>query len=134
MWIWYISASNGGNLASIVATARAHGIGTLFIKSGDGTGTWSQFHSQLVSRLHASGLHVCAWQYVYGNHPVGEAGVSAAAVRAGADCLAIDAESEYEGKYVQAQQYVSALRGRIGARFPVGLAGFPYVDYLSPPS
>ncbi len=129
IWIWYISASNGGNLASIVRTARAHGIGTVFIKSGDGTGTWSQFNSQLVSRLHASGLHACAWQYVYGNHPVGEAGVGAAAVRAGADCLAIDAESEYEGKYVQAQQYVSALRGLIGARFPVGLAGFPYVDY-----
>jgi Putative peptidoglycan binding domain len=129
MWIWYILDSNGGDLASIVATARAHGIGTLYIKSGDGTGTWSQFTKQLVSGLHASGLHVCAWQYVYGNHPVLEAGVGAAAVRAGADCLAIDAESEYEGKYVQAQQYMTALRGLIGARFPVALAGFPYVDY-----
>ncbi len=129
MWIWYISASNNGNLASIVATAHHHGIRTLFIKSGDGSGTWSQFSPRLVSALHASGLHVCAWQFVYGDHPLAEAGVGAAAVRAGADCLVIDAESAYEGKYVQAQVYVNALRKMIGASYPVGLAGFPYVDY-----
>ena len=70
------------------------------IKSGDGTGTWSQFNSQLVSTLHRDGLRVCAWQYVYGVHPVAEAQVGAAAVADGADCLLIDAESEYEGKYV----------------------------------
>ena len=51
---------------------------------------------QLVSTLHANGLRVCAWQYVYGVHPVGEAQVGAAAVNDGADCLLIDAEGEYE--------------------------------------
>jgi Putative peptidoglycan binding domain len=129
MWIWYVSQSNGGNLASIVATARTYGISTLMIKSGDGTGAWSQFNSQLVAYLHANGLKACAWQYVYGNQPIYEAEVGAAAVDAGADCLLIDAESEYEGKYVQAQEYVKKLRQLIGAGFPVGLAGFPYVDY-----
>jgi hypothetical protein len=129
MWIWYVSQSNGGNLSSIIGTARAHGIGTLLIKAGDGTGVWSQFSSQLVSALHASGLRVCAWQYVYGSNPIGEAQVGAAAVQNGADCLLIDAESEYEGKYVQAQQYVKKLRQLIGPNFSVGLAGFPYVDY-----
>ena len=78
---------------------------------------------------HANGLKVCGWQYVYGNQPIYEAEVGAAAVRAGADCLLIDAESEYEGKYVQAQEYVKKLRQLIGPGFPVGLAGFPYVDY-----
>jgi hypothetical protein len=66
---------------------------------------------------------------VYGNAPISEAYVGAAAVGAGADCLLIDAESEYEGKYIQAQEYVRRLRRLIGSRFPVGLAGFPYVDY-----
>jgi hypothetical protein len=129
MWIWYISQSNGGALGSIVATAHAYGVGTLLIKSGDGAGMWSQFNSQLVSYLHANGLRACAWQYVYGNQPIYEAEVGAAAVQAGADCLLIDAESEYEGKYVQAQEYVKKLRQLIGPGYPVALAGFPYVDY-----
>jgi hypothetical protein len=129
MWIWYVSRSDGGDPATIVQTARAYGIGTLMIKSGDGATMWSQFNSQLVSYLHANGIKVCAWHYVYGNRPIYEAEVSAAAVADGADCLLIDAESEYEGKYVQAQEYVKKLRQLIGSGYPVGLAGFPYVDY-----
>ena len=129
MWIWYVSASSGGNLSSIIAQAKARGISTLMIKSGDGTNLWSQFNPALVSALHAAGLRVCAWQYVYGNHPQLEAQVGAAAVRDGADCLLIDAEAEYEGKYVAAQTYMTQLRTLIGANFPVALAGFPYVDF-----
>ena len=129
MWIWVMGSSNGGNVSSIIARARLNGVGTLTIKSGDGAGTWSQFNRGLVSRLHAGGFRVCAWQYVYGVHPAGEAKVGAAAVRDGADCLLIDAEAEYEGRYVQAQTYLTTLRRLIGQRFPVGLAGFPYVDY-----
>ena len=72
---------------------------------------------------------MCAWQYVYGNHPIAEAHVGAEAVQDGADCLMIDAESEYEGKYVQAQSYITQLRKLIGPSYPVALAGFPYVDY-----
>jgi hypothetical protein len=129
MWIWYVSASNGGSLSSIIATARQYGMSTLFVKAGDGTGAWSQFNRQLVSSLHARGLKACAWQYVYGNNPAGEAQVGAAAVRNGADCLVIDAESEYQGKYIQAQTYMTQLRKLVGANYPVALAGFPYVDY-----
>jgi hypothetical protein len=129
MWIWYISQSNGGSLSSIISTARRYGIGTLMIKAGDGTGTWSQFSPGVVSTLHANGLRACAWQYVYGSNPIAEAQVGAAAVHNGADCLLIDAEAEYEGKYVAAQQYIKKLRQLIGPNFPVGLAGFPYVDY-----
>jgi hypothetical protein len=129
MWIWVLASTDGGNLASIVTDARRYGIQTLIIKSGDGTGLWSQFNPQVVSVLHANHLRVCAWQYVYGDHPAAEAQVGAAAVHDGADCLVIDAEAEYQGKYVQAQTYISDLRSLIGANFPVGLAGFPYIDY-----
>jgi hypothetical protein len=99
------------------------------IKSSDGSSSWGQFNPALVASLHQSGLKVCAWQYVYGIYPDAEAAVGAAAVNDGADCLVIDAEGEYAGKYVQAQRYVTQLRRRIGSRFPVGLAGLPYVDY-----
>ena len=129
MWIWYVDRSDGGDVGRIVARAKRVGIGTLYIKAGDGGSVWSQFSSSLVGALHRGGLDVCAWQFVYGDSPVAEAKVGAAAVRRGADCLVIDAEGQYEGKYAAADRYVRALRGRIGAAFPLSLAGFPYVDY-----
>ncbi|MBV9417004.1 MAG: peptidoglycan-binding protein [Solirubrobacterales bacterium] len=129
MWIWYVSRSSGGTLSGIVDTARTYGVSTLIIKSSDGPTMWSQFSPPLISALHAHGLRVCAWQYVYGNHPLFEAQAAAQAVRDGADCLVIDAESEYEGKYVAAQSYITQLRKLIGQGYPVALAGFPYIDY-----
>ena len=129
MWIWEMPRSDGGSLSSIVADAHRFGVSTLMIKSGDGTNLWSQFSHSLVSTLHANGSAVCAWQYVYGSNPVTEAYVGAAAVHDGADCLIIDAESEYEGKYVSAQIYIQRLRALIGDSYPLALAGFPYVDY-----
>jgi len=129
MWIWYVDRSEGGSVAGIVARAQQAGIGTLYIKAGDGGGVWSQFNQSLVTTLHQGGLDVCAWQFVYGDSPVAEAKVGAAAVRRGADCLVIDAEGQYEGKYAAADRYLLALRARIGPTFPLSLAAFPYVDY-----
>jgi peptidoglycan hydrolase-like protein with peptidoglycan-binding domain len=130
MWIWYVSQSDGGSLASIVAQAHAAGVSTLFVKSSDGSSNyWSQFSAEFVQQMHANGLKVCAWQYVYGTNPAGEADLGARAVAAGADCLVIDAESEYEGHYGSAQTYVADLRAKIGPSFPLGLATFPYVYY-----
>jgi len=130
MWIWYVSQSDGGSVASIVAQAHAAGVTTLFIKSSDGSSNyWSQFSPQLVAELHANGLKVCAWQYVYGSNPAGEAELGAEAVANGADCLVIDAESEYEGRYAAAQTYIDDLRAKVGANYPLGLASFPYVSY-----
>ena len=128
MWIWYVDKSSGGSVASIVAQAHAADVTTLFIKSSDGPSNyWSQFSPQLVAELHANGLKVCAWQFVYGSDPVGEANLGAEAVADGADCLVIDAESEYEGRYAAAQTYIDDLRAKIGPDYPLGLACFPYV-------
>ena len=129
MWIWVMGASHRGSIPAIVAQARRSNIRTLFIKSGDGRNYWRQFTPALVSALHRAGLRVCAWQYVYGSYPVIEAQVGAQAVRNGADCLVIDAESEYEGRYVSAYSYVSTLRRLVGATYPISLAGFPYVHF-----
>lgn len=129
MWIWYISHSESGSVPGIVARARTNDIGTVYVKSGDGGTMWSQFNRTLVRRLHKGGLDVCAWQFVYGKQPVAEAKVGAMAVKRGADCLVIDAESDYEGRYAAADRYIRSLRARIGEEFPLSLAGFPYVDY-----
>jgi peptidoglycan hydrolase-like protein with peptidoglycan-binding domain len=129
MWIWYVSKSSGGSPGAIISRAQHSGVGTVYIKAGDGTSPWSQFSSSLVSALHNGGLKVCAWQFVYGDHPSAEAKIGAAAVAKGADCLVIDAESQYEGKYASASKYMNILRARIGPSVPLSLAGFPYVDY-----
>ena len=130
MWIWYLSASDGGNLTQIAAQAQAAGIKTLYVKSSDGASNyWSQFSPALVAQVHALGLNICAWQYVYGNNPAGEAALGIRAVQNGADCLVIDAEVEYDGKYAAAQTYMQDLRAGLGPSYPIGLASFPYVDY-----
>ncbi|HEX4110547.1 MAG TPA: peptidoglycan-binding domain-containing protein [Solirubrobacteraceae bacterium] len=127
MWIWYLSQSDGGSLANIEAQAKAADVTTLYIKSSDGpTNYWSQFSAANVAALHAAGLKVCAWQYVYGTNPAGEAALGVEAVAAGADCLVIDAETEYEGRYAAAETYIDDLRAALGPNYPIGLASFPY--------
>jgi hypothetical protein len=129
MWVWYVERSEGGSVPAILVRAKRAGIGTVYVKAGDGGGIWSQFSDGLVQALHRGGLDVCAWQFVYGDHPVAEARVGAAAVAKGADCLVIDAEGDYEGKYAAADLYIRTLRAKIGDTFPLSLAAFPYVDY-----
>lgn len=129
MWIWELPSSSGGNISAIISRARHYGVRTLFIKSSDGRNPWKQFTSQRVAALRAAGLKVCAWQYVYGTYPDTEAALGAKAKSLGAQCLVIDAEGEYEGKYTAAQRYISVLRSKTGAAYPVALAGFPYNDY-----
>jgi hypothetical protein len=132
MWIWYVSQSSAGSVPAIIARAHAAGVSTLFIKSSDGAHNyWSQFSPQLVAELHANGIKACAWQYVYGTSPAGEAEMGAEAVANGADCLVIDAEAEYEGHYAAAQTYINTLRAKIGPSYPLALASFPYVSYHS---
>ena len=129
MWIWYVAKSDAGNLDAIGARAQAAGIGTVFVKSADAGTVWSQFSPQLVADLHARGLRVCAWQFVYGDDPLAEARAAIASIAAGADCFVIDAETAYEGHYASAQRYVTALRAALGPDYPIGFTSFPYVDY-----
>ena len=130
MWIWMLGSSEGGDMAAIAARAHAAGISTVFVKSSDGPANrWAQFNPGLVQALHANGLRACAWQFVYGNDPLAEASLGADAIADGADCLVIDAETQYEGKYAAAQQYMAALRATVGPAYPIGLTSFPYTDY-----
>ena len=129
MWIWYVSQSSGGNVDAIAAKAAKAGVTTVFVKSSDGPHTWSQFSTALVDALHARGLKVCGWGYVYGSRPKREARAARSAIARGADCFVIDAEIEYEGKYAQAYTYMSKLRSYAGDDYPIGVAPFPYVDY-----
>ena len=129
MWIWIVDRSSGGSPAAILRKASRNGIEMVVVKGADGLTRWSQFSPSFVSILKAGGLRVCAYQFVYGRYPRGEAEVGAQLARSGADCLMIDAEGHYEGRYAQAQRYMRSLRARIGPEYPLGLASFPYVHY-----
>lgn len=128
MWIWELQKADGGDVDAIATRARLAGIGTVFVKAGDADRPWSQFSAGLVSALKARGLRVCAWQYVYGSRPKEEAQVAIGAVQTGADCLVIDAEGEYDGRYAQAATYITTLRAAVGSDYPVGLSSFAWVD------
>ncbi len=127
-WIWYVSDS-GGSGDAIGRHAERHGLDAVFVKSGDAGNYWSQFSPGLVRAIHSHGVDVCGWQFVYGDDPKAEAKVGAKAVDAGADCLIIDAEGDYEGRYGAADKYMSKLRRAVGADYPLALSSFPYVDY-----
>jgi len=129
MWVWNMPRTEGGNVAKIIARAKTAGIKAVYIKSADGDGAWQQFSKPLVASLHSAGLRVCGWQFVYGSKPTGEARAAAATKAAGADCMIIDAESRYEGRYSAARTYMKELRRLVGAKFPLGFTSFPYVDY-----
>ena len=118
MWIWYVSRSSGGDLARIARKAHRHRIETVYIKSSDGGRRLEPVHPRPGLLPALRGLRVCAWQFVYGNHPGAEARRGAQAVRKGADCLVIDAESSYEGRYAAADKYINKLRRRIGRELP----------------
>lgn len=144
VWIWKLDQAEGGNVEAIIAKAKQAGVSTLFIKSSDGvTSEGSQFSRALVDQLHSADLRVCAWQFIYGGNPLGEAAAAAEAIRAGADCFVINAEQQYDGRYAQAQQYLAALRGApgVGNDYPLGFTSIgntfarptlPYSVFLGP--
>ena len=129
MWIWLLHRSNGGNVNRIAARARRHGLELVIMKGADGVTPYRQLTTRFVRALHARGLRVCAYQFVYGRRPITEARVGARLARTGVDCLMVDAETAYEGRYMAAQTYMRTLRARLRPDFPVGLTSFPYVHY-----
>jgi len=125
-------------LAAEALTAHAR---TLFVKAAEGTTREPGFTPAFVGALRSAGISVCAWTFVYGVDPAAEAAAAIAAAHAGAQCLVVDAEGQYDKRYGAAQLYVRALRAGLGAKFPIALAGqaeilehpkFPYSVFLGP--
>lgn len=129
MWIWQLSRAEQGDLDAIAARAAAAKVTTVYVKAGDRTSRWPQWSPALVAALHERGIRACAWQFVYGEDPAGEAAVTIDAIRQGADCFVIDAESDYKNRYAQAQRYVTTVRDAVGDGYPLGLTSFAYVDF-----
>jgi Putative peptidoglycan binding domain len=139
--LWVAQAPATTTAAALAATAQEAGVHKLIVKAADGSTAEPQYSPSLVSGLRGAGLSVCAWTFAYGMNPTVEAQVAVAAVHYGAQCLVVDAEGQYDGRYGAAQAFVKALRAQLGTRFPIGLAGqaeilqhptFPYSVFLGP--
>jgi hypothetical protein len=139
LWVNRLAPLQTGQ--QLVAEAGAAGVRTLYVKAAEGTTPEPQFTAALIGELRYYGATVCAWTFAYGQNPQAEAAAAVAAVRDGAECLIVDAESPYDKLYRAAQLFVRTLRSELGSGFPIGLAGeaevsehpsFPYSVFLGP--
>jgi hypothetical protein len=131
MWVWQLAKTERGNPDAVARRAVAAGVTTVIVKGADGTTRWPQFSASLVAALRARGLHVCAYHFLYGRKPAAEAAVSSRVVAQGADCLVVDVEGQYGGRYAAAQTYLAKLRGSLGTDYPLGFTSLPYVSWHS---
>lgn len=139
LWVTQLAPAQTGR--EVVAEAAEGAMHTVYVKAADGSTPELQFSPALVGEMRAAGATVCAWTFAYGADPSGEAAAAVAAVRAGAQCLVVDAEEQYDSLYGPAQLFVRTLRSQLGAAFPIGLASqaevaehptFPYSVFLGP--
>ncbi len=116
---------DGGNVQSIVQTAKTAGLQSLIIKAHDGTVAWSQYTQSLVDELHAAGLLVGAWGYCYGQEPQVEAERAIAALDMGADFYVADVEEQFDmgSMWGAAETLMSAIKSGAKGK-PVGYTSF----------
>ena len=118
---------------AVIDYEKGLGVQWITVKCGDGTGIWTQFSTDLITRAHAAGLKIFGWAYAYGSSPSGEATVALNALNLGADGFIIDAEAEYEtlaNNSAAAAQYCQAIRAMYPTRF-MAHAPFPYISLHS---
>ncbi|HZQ47401.1 MAG TPA: hypothetical protein VFC07_10345, partial [Verrucomicrobiae bacterium] len=151
-WIWVVpnAEANVGasDVQGLVNYEKSKGMRFVIVKGADGGQVWSQFTSDLVTRFHAAGIKVFAFQYVYGSYyGSGQvaAEVSAANYLMGIkdssgvfmDGFMIDAEIEYNGRSADAITYCQGLRAQFPTRclthspypIPSYNTSFPYIEF-----
>lgn len=128
MWIWQISACEGGDIGRIVAKAKQIGLGHVLIKVADAEKAYNEpKDSDLVTALLAAGIEPWAWVYTYPTGPEGEAEWHATQFLADQFAgLIVDAEKEYAWHGQAATAYAKRLRELL----PEATLGF--TSYWSP--
>lgn len=137
-FIWNIRDCESGNPVAIASTAHSAGLSHVLIKIADGPYTFNfnpttkaDLVPAVVNELHARGIQVWGWHYVYGNDPVGEANVAIQRIQQlGIDGYVIDAEVQYKepGKDAAARRYMGELRSALPS-FPIALSSFRFPAY-----
>ena len=136
--IWKITSCENGNAIRIAEEAVRAGLTYVLIKIANGvlpyninSTTQEDYVPAVTNALHAKGLQVWGWHYLYGNNPKGEALIAVKRVQElGLDGYVIDAEDEYKrpGMDKAATLFMSELRKGIPNK-PVALCSFRYPNY-----
>ncbi len=134
-YIWKIENCEKGSPQEIASTAKEAGLSHVLVKvadrfyphniSPDGK---QDYVPPLAEALHAQGIQVWGWQYVYGYEPIPEARMAIQRIsQLELDGFVIDAEKEYKlpGRDQAARRYLGELRSRF-PDFPLALSSFRF--------
>lgn len=130
MWIWQPEKTEGGDVAAMVAKAKAAGLTHLYVRTGS---TWDGFNGgafldQIVPAAHAAGLLVYGWDFPRLLSPADDVARAKAAVdhrtpgKQHIDGFAADIETPSEGTAISgpaATEYGQRLRDAVGTSFPL---------------
>ncbi len=131
-----LSECEGGQPAAILAAAQAAGLSHVFVKIADGVKAAGidaaevDLTAAVVQALHAAGIAVWGWHYIYGGDPAAEAAIAITRTQA----LNLDGYAAYAGEEYQqagmsgaAHQFMTALRAAL--KLPVALSSYRFPNY-----
>jgi len=130
MWLYEPDKTEGGNVAAIVAKAKAAGLSHLYVRTGS---SWAGFYAgpfldQLLPAAHEADLLVYGWDFPRLISWPEDVKRAKAAIDHRApgkhriDGFSADIETRSEGTHISAQaaaEYGKALREEVGASFPL---------------
>jgi hypothetical protein len=130
LWIWYFGYT-GFTAAQLATRAKANGISSVFIKSGQDANFWdTRYNAASVAEFTSRGIKVFAWPYVTPNAIPGsiDAVVRAAQVP-GTSGVVLDVEVEFEGNFsTQARTLCEGIRARVPQVW-LGYTSFGWVGF-----
>ena len=149
-FIWKVASAeqNTGTttVAKLIDYMKARGFKWLVVKAGDGnsgpgSGLYAQFNKSLVDTVHAAGLKIFAYHFVYGGKTPnsrgatttidGEKAVRDAIMALNPDGLIIDAESDFENatnNAATAEDYAKIFKQKYPTKL-LGLDTFAYARF-----
>lgn len=145
-FIWQIKRIYGGDPARIAAAARSQHIDWVAIKVNDGPADYNlrprtfmgmdiplmyadDIIQPLVDALHAEGILVFVWGYIYLGDPAREAAKSIERFKKfGVEGYIVDAESEWKFKIGPARVYMDALRAGM-PNVSIGMCSYRWPSY-----
>lgn len=130
IWIWNISACDGGNWDKIIARCQTAGINWILIKCGESSRNtqWQPATAQIaIDKCHAAGLKIGGWNYSRPATYQAEVELITSCVAQGLDFWILDPEIEWQdaaNNKVLATNFMQALRAKLGNDFTLAYAPF----------
>ncbi|HEY59587.1 MAG TPA: nuclear transport factor 2 family protein [Anaerolineae bacterium] len=133
-FIWKIPNCEDGDPDAIAYTAYKAGLSHILIKIANGIYDYNYANRKdlvapVANALHAKGIQVWGWHYVFGDLPKDEARAAIRQIKKlPIDGYVIDAESQYKDKYTPCRIFMGELRSSL-PDFPIALSSYRYPKY-----